>query len=251
MRLRVIDIETTGEAPPAEIIEFGRVDVHNTQDGWRADRVMARLYRPRGAIPPETMAVHHITEKDFNPDTPVCSPERLRQAVWGGETPDVLVAHNCGFEQLFVLVTQTDPLPWICTYKVALHLWPEAPKHSNQVLRYWLGLDLDAAQAMPPHRAGPDAWVTAHLLLRMLEQATVVQMIRWTAEPKQLPAVPFGKHRGVKWADVPADYLQWLVRQIEMDPDVLWCARQETERRGSGETTSRPAAATSAEADRS
>ncbi len=27
LRLRVIDIETTGEAPPAEIIEFGRVDV--------------------------------------------------------------------------------------------------------------------------------------------------------------------------------------------------------------------------------
>ena len=27
MRLRVIDIETTGTQPPAEIIEFGRVDV--------------------------------------------------------------------------------------------------------------------------------------------------------------------------------------------------------------------------------
>lgn len=146
---------------------------------------------------------------------------------------------------MFVTVAQTDPLPWICTYKVALRLWPDAPKHSNQVLRYWLGLDLDAVQAMPPHRAGPDAWVTAHLLLRMLEQATVTQMIGWTVEPKQLPVLPFGKHRGLKWADLPDDYLQWLVRQADMDPDVLWCARQETERRGSGEAASRPAAATS------
>lgn len=49
MRLRVIDIETMGEAPPAEIIELGRVDVHDAQGSWRADRVMARLYRPLGA----------------------------------------------------------------------------------------------------------------------------------------------------------------------------------------------------------
>jgi hypothetical protein len=48
MRLRVIDIETTGEAPPAEIIEFGRVDVHEARNGWRADRVRARR---RGETP--------------------------------------------------------------------------------------------------------------------------------------------------------------------------------------------------------
>jgi exodeoxyribonuclease X len=234
MRLRVIDIETTGETPPAEIIEFGRADVHDADGSWHVDRPMARLYRPLCAIPPETMAVHHLTDKDFTPDTPDCSPERVGLAVWGDETPDVPVAHNCGFEQLFVAAAQTGPLSWICTYKVALRLWPDAPKHSNQVLRYWLGLDLDAAQAMPPHRAGPDAWVTAHLLLRMLEQVTVAQMIRWTAEPKQLPAIPFGKHRGLKWADLPADYLQWLVRQADMDPDVLWCARQEMARQAGG-----------------
>ncbi len=85
MRLRVIDIETTGEAPPAEIIEFGRVDVVRTGDAWVVERPMARLYRPLGAIPPETMAVHHITAADFTPATPVCTLERLRQATHGGE----------------------------------------------------------------------------------------------------------------------------------------------------------------------
>ena len=47
---------------------------------------------------------------------------------------------------------------------MALRVWPEAPRHSNQVLRYWRGMRLDHARAMPPHRAGPDAWVTAHIL---------------------------------------------------------------------------------------
>lgn len=60
----------------------------------------------------------------------------------------------------------------------------------------------------------------------MLEQTTVEQMIVWTRQPKLLPSMPFGKHRGMKWNEVPLDYLQWVVRQDEMDPDVAWCTRQ-------------------------
>ncbi|MGI4795126.1 MAG: exonuclease domain-containing protein [Janthinobacterium lividum] len=231
MRLRVIDIETTGQAPPAEVIEFGRVDVCYAGSEWQVERPMARLYRPMNGIPPETMAVHHITEADMTPDTPVCTADRLRQAVWGGDAPDVLVAHNCSFEQMFVAEDVTDALPWICTYKVALHVWPDAPRHSNQVLRYWRNLVLDPALAMPPHRAGPDAYVTAHLLIELLRHTTVEQMIAWTALPKRLPKLPFGKHRGLAWAEAPLDYLQWMMRQTDMDQDAIWCAGQEVARR--------------------
>jgi exodeoxyribonuclease X len=233
MLLRVIDIETTGMEPPTEIIELGRVDVISERDGWHIDRSMARLYRPINGIPPETMAIHHITENDFDADTPICSEELLRKAIWGGDQPDVLVAHNSEFEQKFITEAATDALPWLCTYKVALHVWPDAPKHSNQVLRYWRGLQLDAAEAMPPHRAGPDAWVTAHLLTELLKVSTVEQMIEWTNQPRQLPTIPFGKHRGSSWLDLPIDYLQWIVSQTDMDHDVVWCARQELERRKS------------------
>lgn len=231
MLLRVIDIETTGLEPPAEIIEFGRVDVVSEGDAWCIDRPMARLYRPLHGIPPETMAVHHITEADFNAETPVCSEERLRMAVWGGSRPDLLVAHNYDFERLFIPATVTDGLSWICTYRVALHVWPDAPGHSNQILRYWRGLSLDAALAMPPHRAAPDAWVTAYLLTDLLKKTSIEQMITWTAEPKLLPKVPFGKHRGLSWSGVPLDYLKWMAVQADMDPDTTWCARQELDRR--------------------
>ncbi len=231
MRLRVIDIETTGEAPPAEIIEFGRVDVVRAGDAWVVERPMARLYRPLGVIPPETMAVHHITTADFTPDTPVCTPERLRQAIQGGERPDVLVAHNCAFERMFLDTALPVSLPWICTYKVALQVWPGAPRHSNQVLRYWRDLKLDPALAMPPHRAGPDAYVTAHLLTGLLGSAGVEQMVQWTREPKRLPTLPFGKHRGLPWPEAPLDYLQWMARQTDMDADAVWCAQQEVGRR--------------------
>jgi exodeoxyribonuclease X len=65
----------------------------------------------------------------------------------------------------------------------------------------------------------------------MLKQASVEQMVAWTLEPKLLPKVPFGKHRGTVWADVPIDYLQWMIGQREMDRDATWCAKQELERR--------------------
>ena len=231
MRLRVIDIETTGVAPPAEIIEFGRVDVVAHEATWRVGQPMSRLYRPERGIPPETMAVHHITEEMVGGGTPVCTEEKLRLAVWAGGDPDVLVAHNCDFERLFVPEAITAPLPWICTYKAALRAWPEAPRHSNQVLRYWRALTLDSALAMPPHRAAPDAYVTAHILGELLTVASVEQMIAWTREPKLMPTIPFGKHRGSPWSDAPADYLQWVIRQGEMDPDMVWNARRELERR--------------------
>ncbi len=84
---------------------------------------------------------------------------------------------------------------------------------------------------MPPHRAGADAWVTARLLAELLKETSVEQMIAWTAEPKLLPKVPFGKHRNSSWSEVPMDYLNWMVGQVDMDPDVIWCAQRELQER--------------------
>ena len=234
MRFRVIDLETTGLEPPAEIIEVGRSDVVWGADGLTVEPPVAWLYRPLNGIPPETMAVHHLTEADFGPQTPVCSPGNLRAAIAHGTSADVLVAHNCEFERKFITPAITDAIPWICTYKVALHVWPDAPRHGNQVLRYWRGLVLDPALAMPPHRAGPDAWVTAHLLAQLLPLASVDQMIAWTNSPRHMPAIPFGKHKGTEWTALPIDYLQWMVQQVSMDSDALWYANQELARRTRG-----------------
>jgi exodeoxyribonuclease X len=38
-------------------------------------------------------------------------------------------------------------------------------------------------------------------------------------QPKLLDVVGFGKHRGAKWTDAPRDYLSWLIRQSDLDPD--------------------------------
>jgi exodeoxyribonuclease X len=231
VRFRVIDIETTGLAPPAEIIEIGCVDVVIDAGGIVIEQPRSQLYRPLYGISPETMAVHHITERDFRPDTPVCTEDQLRAAVLANPVPDAFVAHNCEFEQRFIPSHATSDLPWICTHKIALRVWPDAPRHSNQVLRYWRQLTLDAALAMPPHRAGPDAWVTAHIFAELLHTASSAEMIEWTLKPKQLPTMTFGKHRGAPWTEIPVDYLHWMTRQRDMDADAVYCATEELARR--------------------
>ncbi|HEY0102027.1 MAG TPA: exonuclease domain-containing protein [Brevundimonas sp.] len=230
MRLRVVDLETTGGDRTSEIIEVGIVDVVPDGEGWRALPPVTRLFRPRGEISFHAMAVHHLTHEHFCDDDPHCDEMLLRE-MFLAERADVMVAHSARFERGFIADTATGGLPWICTVRSAKAVWPQAPGHSNQVLRYWRGLSLDPALANPAHRAGPDAWVTAHLLIDMLKEATVEQLLAWTAEPRRLDRIPFGKHRGKPWSEPPEDYLRWMAAQADMDADAVSAARQELERR--------------------
>lgn len=230
MRLRVVDLETTGGDRTSEIIEVGIVDVLRDGEGWRALPPVTRLFRPRGPISFHAMAVHHLTPADFCDEDPHCDEFLLRE-MFLAERADVMVAHSARFERGFIADTATGGLPWICTVRSAKAVWPQAPGHSNQVLRYWRGLALDPAMANPAHRAGPDAWVTAHLLIDLLKEATVEQMLAWTNEPRTLDRIPFGKHRGKAWFEPPEDYLRWMVAQADMDSDAVAAARQELDRR--------------------
>jgi len=231
IRLRVVDIETTGFAPPAEVIELGYVDVEWRPSAVRIRPPVARLFRPMNGIPPQVSAIHHITPADIPADAPVATAERLREALLAHPAPDVLVAHNCAFERRFIGPQADGGLPWICTFRAAQRIWPRAPSHSNQALRQWRGLALDPALAMPAHRAGPDAYVTAHLLAELLAAAPIERLVAWSSQPRPPVVIPFGKHRGLAWTAAPLDYLQWMTRQPEMDGHVVRQAKAELGRR--------------------
>jgi exodeoxyribonuclease X len=239
MLIRVIDFETTGVPEmggphPAAICEVGWTDIVIDSMGPRIESKGERLCDPGYPMPVEAMAVHHITDAMIakggcageRADPPAVALRRILE-----DSPDYFAAHNAQFEQHFF--PQPKPEQWICTYKSALRVWPEAPGHSNQVLRYFLGLDLPELYASPPHRAGPDSYVTAHILASMLRLGTKIEdMVRWSSGPALLPRVTFGKHRGSRWEDVPTDYLEWVAFKSEMDADAKANARHHLKRRG-------------------
>ncbi|MFT4253084.1 MAG: exonuclease domain-containing protein [Caulobacter sp.] len=233
-RVRVIDLETAGNGPQ-DVCEIGWQDVVHDADGrWRVDDEArgARLVNPGRPISPETMAVHHILDADvagasFWKDA---APGVLRPV--GGVA--ALAAHRASFEQRYCTPALAGSAPWICTWKCALRLWPHLQSFSNQMLRYQrMPEGLDHQLGLPAHRAMPDAYVTAHHLRDMLNEASLDQLLAWSAEPGLLPRVPTGAHRGKSWDQLDGEALLLLAK----DRDVNLRFSAETELRRRGEAT--------------
>ena len=225
--IRVIDFETSGTEPPeAEVCEVGICDLHLVER--RIDEPKSWLCGVK-VMPPEVRAVHHISLAECEGKQPF----NIGMAMAPGIA--AIAAHNSEFETKFF----ESPVPVICTYKAALRIWPDAPSHSNGALRYWLEDQGKIAPVhhltQPAHRAGPDAYVTAHLLLALIDAgATGRDMIAWTKEPRLLPKCPIGKFRGQPWSEVEAGFLGWMLRQPTMEEDLKWNAQREIARRQNG-----------------
>ncbi|QDP64422.1 MAG: hypothetical protein Tp156MES38741_13 [Prokaryotic dsDNA virus sp.] len=232
--IRVIDFETTGTEPVegAEVCEVGTCDL---------DLTAGTIHSPRSwmcgvsKMPPEVRAVHHISLSDCEGWEPFQTAHLFDEKRNASASVDAVAAHNAEFETKYF----ASPVPVICTYKVALRVWPNAPSHSNGALRYWLEeegkIAPDHALTQPAHRAGPDAYVTAHILKALFDTGlTGKEMVAWTKEPRLLPTCPIGKFRGQPWSEVEAGFLGWMLRQPTMEADLKWNAEREIERRAKG-----------------
>jgi exodeoxyribonuclease X len=225
--IRVLDFETTGTEPPAQVCEVGICDLD-------LETKVVAPFRSwlcgASEMPPEVRAVHHIALHECEGKAEFSQAQA--EAFMDEGQPAALAAHNAEFETKFFKPT----IPVICTYKAALRAWPDAPSHSNGALRYWLedqGLIApDHALTLPAHRAGPDAYVTAHVLLALFNAGhTGREMVAWSKEPRLLPTCPIGKFRGKPWSEVEAGFLGWMLRQPTMETDLKWNAEREIARR--------------------
>lgn len=237
MIIRVCDLETTGFEPPeAKVCEIGwcdivsaNTDIAGAPYDWEVRGGDYRLCNPGVSIPPETSAIHHIIYDDVK-GAP--NFEDIAGEIVSHPDIELLAAHSAKFERQFIRDDMAPGRGWICTYKAALRLWPEAPRHSNQALRYWRnpeGLDREVANVA--HRAYPDAYVTAHLLRDMLNDgAEIAQLIQWTDEPALQVTCHIGSWRGKPWREVDDGFLYWI-SQRDFDEDVLFTVRHEMERR--------------------
>ena len=228
-RIRVIDLETAGSGPN-DVCEIGWQDVVQDQGGaWRVDENRGAFFvNPGRAISPDTMAIHHIRDCEVvgAPFWKLVAPEVLRPP----QGVAALAAHRAAFEQRYCRPGLTGGAEWICTWKCALRLWPHLPRFSNQMLRYQrMPEGLIHETGLPAHRAMPDAYVTAHHLRDMLNEAGVEQLLAWSREPGLLPRVPAGPSRGKAWRDVDAEDLRTFAG--ERDVDIRFSAETELRRR--------------------
>lgn len=229
--IRVIDFETTGFPPEAGIVEVGWCDVKYESelvDGQRrvtteVGEWESELTDPGRKIETAAMAVHHIRDEDVRGCR---KPEEVLRELT--TDPDYFAAHNSRFEREFF---QPDK-PWICTLKAAYRLCPKAPNHQNQTIRYFLNTPVNRDSAIHSHRAGPDAYVTAHTLAKFLTVRSAETLAQWESEPALFPYCPIGaKERGKPWHEVERSFLAWICRQPQMDAEIKYNAMLELDYR--------------------
>lgn len=238
MTFRVLDLETTGL--PSD--EEGAAPTGFMQIGWCDYTPGEPIGEPVShfvdcGIPctVEARAVHHIRDVDLHgamKPTEAC-------ALLANGKHECLVAHNIDHEKHYVgpgINPETDEeRAWLCTYKTAFRLWPEAPGHKLHELRYFLDLDsaddFDPRLCAMPHRAPDDAYVGAHLLRRVLQEAErqeidIKRLVKWSSGPALLVMCWMKKHKGTPWSKVPVDYLRWITEKSDIkDRDILATAR--------------------------
>lgn len=247
---RVLDTETTGlDVETAKIVEIGACDVYVERsfslevfEGPRFVQSAAEswLCNPGIPIPPDAKAVHHIIDSDVALSPPASSViAGLLPSVPVAESAVVFVAHNVKYDRP---ILEREGLPrgarWLCTHRLAMHVWPDAPSYKNEVLRYWLGFDelpwsrrlrdLVGDRAATTHRAAHDAGVTALLLREAIARLNTMQyddvdaLIAWAESAVVLKGqIGFGKHFDKTWAEVAqldAGYFDWMIKQEDREP---------------------------------
>jgi DNA polymerase-3 subunit epsilon len=163
----VVDVETTGSRPFAgdRVTEVAAVRVCNGV----AEMMFDSLINPERPIPAQITAITNISwsmVKDAPRFIEVC--DQLLGVLEG----HVFVAHNASFDWRFISaeVERATRRPLhgrtLCTVRMARKLLPQLRRRNLDSVTAFYGIDIGAR-----HRAGGDALATAHVLLRLLDEA--------------------------------------------------------------------------------
>lgn len=217
MSIVVVDVETTGTDPEKhEIIEAAAVAV--SKDDASILKTWESKIACKGDVPPEISGITGIIKSDLEgAPGPEILGEVLSKATY-------IVAHNAAFDRDFVEPYVPDKV-WICTYRLACHLFPDAPNHKLQTLRYYLGYvtvpGYSREYLSRAHSALPDTLVCAALFQHFFERVggDIDRLVTGTNKPIRFRKIGFGKHGGQPFSELPIDYLEWMNRQDFADRD--------------------------------
>lgn len=207
----IFDTETTDKHEP-QIIEAGWL-LMDTMTTF--SETFEKRYRPSKPIAIGAMATHHIIDDDLvdcESHTSFALPEGVQY----------LIGHKIDFDWM---VVGSPDVKRICTLAIAQKVWPDAESHSLSALTYMLSKDRKTTRNIlrSAHSALTDVKICHGLLLGIYE--AVGRFESWEAlwqfsEAARIPdKMPFGKHAGVRIADVPADYKRWALANLnDLDP---------------------------------
>jgi len=214
----VFDTETTSlDTDKAELLEiaFQVVDISGSTVG----KMMNTFVYTKSTIPKEITDINRITN-DMIIGAPL--PEKV-VAVMEKHVQyynvKAIAAHNA-FYDINVMdkyvssnscIRDTEIID---TLRLARRLYPNVENHKLGTLKEELGLSSGDVLG-DLHAASFDVAITCSLLETMMEKlceiTTLEEIMYYHDTPFKFDAIPFGKHKGTLWKDIPKGYLQWLI----------------------------------------
>lgn len=218
MHAIILDTEThTLNGYPIEVA-YAPIQLQQGKISLDKSQIFDQFYQVDEPISYAAMAVHHILESDLL-DQPHYSsfrlPEETLYIIGHNIDYDIRAIQKCGVD--------TSHIKAICTLALARLVWPDVEAHNISALIYMISKGSEKARDMikKAHRADMDIILTANILMHIVHHLQIdsIEALYAASEDARIPRVmSFGKHRGTAIADLPNDYIQWLLRQDELDP---------------------------------
>ena len=214
----ILDTEThTLNGLPIEIA-YAPVEVHAGKLSLDKSQLFDQLYQVNQPISYAAMAVHHILESDLV-DQPLYTSFELPADT------TYIIGHNVDYDMAAIARcgVETQDIKAICTLALARKVWPQADAHNISALIYLISKGSDKARELltGAHRADADIILTANILMHIVHHLNIhnIDDLYLASEQARIPTkINFGKHKGSLIQDLPHDYINWLLRQDDLDP---------------------------------
>ena len=219
MQAIILDTEThTLNGLPIEIA-YAPIEIEAGKLSLDRSKMFDQLYSIGDEkISYAAMAVHHILEADIV-DQPnfgtFTLPTETVYIIGHNIDYDIRAIQTCGVD--------TQHIKAICTLALARLVWPDAEAHNISALIYMISKGSEKAREMlkGAHRADADIILTANILMHIVHKLNIqtIEALFEASEDARIPrSINFGKLRGTAIIDLPSDYVQWLMRQEDLDP---------------------------------
>ncbi len=216
----IIDTETTGREPP-EVIELASAGIK--EGDWSLLSLSCNRYSSKLGSALGALAVHHILDSEVAHYSLFTSTPNLAEATY-------LIGHNIDYDWKAI---SSPPVKRICTLAMSRWLRPELDSHSLAALTYFYASDKSAAreQLRTAHGATQDVRLCHQLLLNLLAcnniTCTSAEALWQFSETCRVPKTwSFGKFRGQPIRAADRGYMQWCLKQPDMDPYVIAAVRE-------------------------
>ena len=219
MQAIILDTEThTLNGLPIEIA-YAPIQIEAGKLSLDREKMFDQLYSiGNEKISFGSMAVHHILESELIGQPNFSDFELPPETTY-------IIGHNIDYDIRTIQHSGVDTtnIKAICTLALSRLVWPDAEAHNISALIYMISKGSAKAREMlkGAHRADAEIILTANILMHLIHHLKIqtIEELFEASEDARIPrTINFGKHRGTAISELPADYVQWLLRQEDLDP---------------------------------